>query len=245
LIYFKSKVSDKEIALRKDLNIKLVADMLQSGDPGFDALTAAIGLPDYTGRRVNFPGNIHHTVGYWEASRSESNGAIKEKWLLVGYDENKTIQDLVWASSDAKDIKAYSDATEQKMSGTAAAGFLPPLKATDLDTGTRIDAAQVDALLRTNPANVKDIVKLIGKPNALGVKTFKSGDSLNLSNWSFMKVDVKGEERDYAPPNATEEQRKQIRESTFTVISIEQSRLMVSHTPEGEIKELLWTYPTR
>ena len=178
----------------------------------------------------------------------ESKGAIKEKWLLVGYDENKVIQDLIWVSSDAKDIKAFGEVTEQQMkqmSRTVIAGFLPVLEATGLDTGTKIDVVQVDALLKTNPKNVKDIVKVIGKPSALGIKSFKGDDSLNLSHWSFMKLDVKGQEHNYVPANATEEQRKQMLESTFTVISIEQSRLMVGHTPNGEIKEILWTYPTK
>lgn len=248
LIYFTSKMSGHEIQFKKEISIKQFADSLQLGKSTFDELTSVMGQPDYIGRRVNFPANIYNTVGYWDASQMESKGAIKEKWLLVGYDENKVIQDLIWVSSDAKDIKAFGEVTEQQMkqmSRTVIAGFLPVLEATGLDTGTKIDAVQVDALLKTNPKNVKDVIKVIGKPTALGIKSFKGDNSLNLSHWSFMKLDVKGQEHNYVPSSATEEQRKQMLESTFTVISVEQSRLMIGHTPDGEIKEILWTYPTK
>jgi len=248
IIYFNSKITGKEIPRNNNLNIKAIADSLQLGKSSIDDLIKVLGNSAYNGRRINVPSNIFHSIAYWDASTLQPNGAIKEKWLLVGYDKNRIVQDFIWISSNLEDIKEFGQVSEQQikqMSRTYLAGFVPIMEATGIDTGTKIDPMQVNALIQTNPKNIKDIINVLGKPSALGIKSFEGSESLSMSNWSFSKIKLEGDESNFVPASATEQQRKELAGTKFKVMSLEQSRLMIGHSADGEIKEILWTHPIK
>lgn len=249
LIYFTSKASGPEISFTKTLSVKNLVDSIRLGESTIDAVFASLGQPDYVGKRINYLKNKNNIIAFWDASQIESKGAIKEKWILAGYDESGVVQDLIWVSSSEEDIREFGEISEQQMkqlSRVTVAGFFPVLEPTAMSTGTKIDPVQVDALVKTSPNNVKDIISIIGKPTALGIKSFDGDPSMSLSNWSFSTVEMKGEEHNYIPPMASEEEREQLSEGkTFMVMSVEQSRLIVGHDRDGEIKEILWVRPVQ
>lgn len=245
LIYFYSKATGKPFSRIENLSIKDISSSLLIGKSKYDDLIKLIGAPYYTGRRANFPANINHSVGYWDASQIQNNRAIKEKWLLVGYDNERIIQDIIWVTNKPEDIKEFGSITEQQIQNISrlnTSGFIPVSEVTGMNTGTNIDPVQVDALIRSQPKNIKEIINVLGQPNALGMKNFVENGIVNLSNWSFSTIEVKGREENYIPPNATPELKTRLgsMRSSFIVMKLDQSRLIVSHTANGEIKEILW-----
>jgi len=249
LIYFTSKASGPEISFSKNLSIKKLADTIKLGESKVDAVFSSLGQPDYVGRRINYKKNIDHKIAFWDSSKIETKGAIKEKWILVGYDESGIVQDLIWVSSSDDDIREFGEISEQQMkqlSRMTVAGFIPMLEPTAMNTGTKIDPVQVDALVNKSPQNIKHIIDILGKPTALGIKSFDGDPSMNLSNWSFSTVEMKGRESNYIPPMASEEERKHLSEGkTFMVMSVEQSRLIVGHNSKGEVQEIRWVGPVK
>lgn len=99
LTYFTSKATGPEISLTKSLSIKTLAGKLKLGESRIDDVYKVLGNPDYEGKRVKLKNNINHKIAFWDASQLETKGAIKEKWILVGYDAVGITQDLVWVSS--------------------------------------------------------------------------------------------------------------------------------------------------
>jgi len=249
LIYFTSKASGPEISFTKNLSIKKLADTIKLGESSIDAVFASLGQPDYVGKRINYQKDIYNRIAFWDATQIETKGAMKEKWILVGYDDSGVVQDLIWVSSSEDEIKEFGEISEQQvkqLSRRTMAGFFPILEPTAMSTGTKIDPVQVDALVKTSPRNVKDIIKVIGKPTALGIKSFEGDPSISLSNWSFSVVEMKGEEHNYIPPIASEKEKNKLSEGkTFMVMSIEQSRLIVGHERDGTIKEIFWVRPVK
>ncbi len=247
LIYFRSKRTGTPKVRNKNITIKQVVDSVKLGKSNLNEIITAIGQPEFTGRRVNFSSGIANTVAYWDSSQIQPNGAMKEKWLLVGYDKNSIVQDLIWVSSKPEDIKDFGEITEQQMqqmSRLVIAGVIPMLEPTGLNTGTKIDPVQVDALLKSNPKNIKDVISVIGLPSALGLKILEGSNPVGLANWSFTTVEMKGRESNFIPPEATQEDREKFKDSSFMIMKFEQSRLMIGHSADGEIKEILWTKPT-
>jgi hypothetical protein len=244
LIYFRSNFTGNPKVRNKNIRTKQVIDSIQLGKSTVDDIIKVIGQPEYKGRRANFSSDIVNKVAYWDSSEINPNGAIKEKWLLVGYDKNSIVQDVIWVSSKPEDIKEFGEVTEQQlqqMSRLVVAGFIPMLEPTGMNTGTKIDPTQVDALVKNRPKNIKDVISVLGLPSALGIKIFQGSNPLALSNWSFSSVEIKGRQTNYIPPEATEEQKSKVSEDTFIIMNIDQSRLMIGHTADGEIKEILWT----
>lgn len=246
LIYFRSKSTGTPKARNKNITIKQVVDSIQLGKSNLGEVTKSIGQPEYTGRRANFSSGISNTVAYWDSSEVQPNGAIKEKWLLVGYDKNSIVQDVIWVSSKPDDIKGFGEVSEQQlqqMSRLVIAGVIPMLEPTGLNTGTKIDPVQVDALIKSKPKNIKDVINVIGLPSALGIKILEGSSPVGLANWSFSNVEIKGRESNFIPPEATQEERAKFSDSSFMIMKLDQSRLMIGHTADGEIKEILWTKP--
>lgn len=248
LIYFTAK-PDKEIQLSQNLSIKLVADKIILGKSKIDSVFQVLGPAQYTGRRVGFENGIDHSIAYWDASELQPEGSIKEKWLLIGYGNDRTVQDLIWVSSRPEDVREIGEISEQQLrelSRTTFVGLIPVMEPTAMTTGTKIDTVQVDALIKNSPKNIKEFISVLGSPNALGIKSFSGDEPMGLSNWSFSKVEMKGEERNYIPPNASKEDIDRLQSSgSFMVMSVEQSRLMVGHDADGKIKEIMWLRPGR
>lgn len=248
LIYFVSKSTGKEISLKKDLSIKELASNLVLGKTNIQYVFDTIGSADYTGKRKNYIKNITNTVAFWDSSKSETNGTLKEKWLLIGYDSSGTVQDVMWVSSYPSEISAFGQVAEQQVkqiSKLSFAALFPVRQPTEMSTGTKIDSMQVDALLNTRPENIHDIIAVLGKPTALGVKSFIGDEPMSLSNWSFSKIEMKGSEHNYVPPSASDEEKEAIAKKgkTFMIMKIDQSRLVVGHDESGNIKEILWVRP--
>ncbi|GEM_PF-1570161 len=249
IIYFTSKATGAEISFTKNLSIKTLANNIKLGESNIEAAISVFGQPDYVGKRINFKKNINHKIAYWDASRLETKGAINEKWIMIGYDNSGITQDLIWVSSSSEDINEFGEISTQQikqLSRLTIAGFFPVLEPTAMSTGTKIDPVQVDALIKTSPANINDIIKVLGLPTALGIKSFDGDVPMSLSNWSFSIVEMKGREHNYIPPMASEEEREKLEKGqTFMVMSVEQSRLIVGHDRDGEIKEILWIRPVK
>ena len=247
--YFKSKFSDEETPLNNKLDIKPIADLVIIGHTTIDDLFILLGKPDFYGRRLNVKAGISHTLANWDASKIEGNGVMTERWLLVGYDSNRIVQDLVWVSSLKDDIQDFGSLTDQQVKhlyrfDEAGWGLGIP-KTFSVNTGNKIDATQVDALIRTNPKKIDDIIKVIGKPTSIGLKDFKSDTPVVLSNWTFFKLDFLGSEANFIPSNATEEQRKELSGKVFNIVDTSQTRLMVGHKPDGDVVEILWIHPEK
>lgn len=247
--YFKSKFSDEETPLNNKLDIKPIADAVIIGHTTFDDLVLMLGKPDFYGKRINVKTGITHALANWDASKIEDSGVMTERWLLVGYDNQKVIQDIVWVSSLKEDIQDLGSLSEQQVKhlyryDEAGWGVGIP-KTISVNSGNKIDATQVDAVIRTNPKNVGDIIKVIGNPTSIGFKDFKGDAPVILSNWTYFKFDLLGTESNFIPLGASEEQRKELSGKVFQIVDTSQSRLMVGHKPNGEVVEILWTHPEK
>ncbi|MDP3012786.1 MAG: hypothetical protein Q8M92_01000 [Candidatus Subteraquimicrobiales bacterium] len=188
-------------------------------------------------------------MAFYDASQPQNDGAINEKWILIGYDDQQITQDLIWVSSRQDDITEFGTIEPsqlKQLSRMTVAGFLPVLEPQALSTGTRIDPTQVDALIRTKPGHIKQIRDILGNPSALGIKSFKGDPPMLLSNWSYSNIEMKGTEHSFVPTGASEEQRRELEQApSYMVMHISQSRLMVGHDQEGIIKEIIWLKPFR
>jgi len=247
LLYFTSEISGPKISFKKNLSIKELADKLVIGKSDLEKVFDVLGVPDYKGKRINKCIGLTLNIAYYDSSKLQNEGAVKEKWILVGYDDNHIIQDLVWVSSYPEDIKEFGEIEPQQvkqLSRMTVAGLFPVREPLAIKTGTRIDPVQVDALLRKAPKNVDEIAKVLGQPSAFGIKSFKGDDPMILSNWSYSKVAVKGKEHNFIPPGASDEEREELRRGkSYMVMEITQSRLMVGHDKDGRIHEVIWFKP--
>jgi hypothetical protein len=247
LNYFTSDASGPPRILNKQISIQALANILTLGGTSIRSVYEVLGPPDYEGKRIRFESDKNHKTAVWDASKLGSGGAIKEKWVLIGYDSNEVAQDLLWVSSDEEDIKEFGKISEEKIEGisrTSMAGFFPVLDPRSISAGTKLDVMQVDALMRTSPTNVKHFISVLGQPTALGIKSFDGDEPIIFSNWSFSSAEVLGREHNYIPAGATDEQIAEIHASgSYMIISVDQSRLMVGHDSNGNIKEIIWVRP--
>lgn len=247
ILYFTSRISDQGIPIGKDLATGKLLKELKIGQTRVADIYAYLGNPYYTGKRVDNYNGIYHNIAFYDVSVLANDGAVKEKWILIGYDEKNVVQDLIWVSSSPQDIRELGSIEPQQfkqLSRMTVAGFIPMLEPQSLSTSTKIDPVQVEALLKTKPKKIGDFLKVLGKPTALGIKSFAGEPPMILSNYSFSKVELKGNEHNYIPPSASEEQRKKLSSGeSYMVMDITQSRLMVGHDNEGNIKEIIWVKP--
>lgn len=247
ILYFNSKISGSGIPVGKDLATGNLLKELKVGQSRVEDVYAKLGNPHYTGKRIDNYNGIVHKVAFYDVSVLANDGAVKEKWILIGYDENNIVQDLIWVSSSPKDIGEIGSIEPQQfkqLSRMTVAGFIPMLEPQALSTSTKIDPVQVEALLKTNPKDIKEFTKVLGKPTALGIKSFEGESPMILSNYSFSKVELKGSEHNYIPPSASEDQREKLSKGeSYMVMDITQSRLIVGHDKEGNIKEIIWVRP--
>lgn len=246
VIYFRSKATGPEITFSKPLSIKEIASSVALGLSRVDDVFQALGHPEYEGSRIDFTANVKHRLAFWDASEVQQAGAIKEKWLLIGYDDQRVVQDIIWASSLPEDIQEFGAIEEHKLkqlSRSTVAGFLPVLEPTGMSAGTKIDPVQVDALMKSPPPTVQKVIEVLGRPSALGIKSFKGDTPMLLSNWSFSSLEMKGEEHNFIPPGASQEEMREIMDASYMVMKIDQSRLLVGHSPDGKITEIMWFRP--
>ena len=247
ILYFTSKASDPEIIFNKDLPIKKLVGELELGQSNIQKIYAKLGPPDYTGKRIDKRTGTVHSIAYYDSSQPQDNGVMKEKWILVGYDDQQIVQDLVWVSSDNDDIAELGtiEASQMKrLSRITVSGHFLHLETRAISAGTRIDPIQVDALMRINPTNIKQIRDILGMPTALGIKSFKGDQPMFLSNWSNSQVKVIGVEHNYIPINASEKQRNELENTpSYMIMDISQCRLIVGHDDDGFIKEIIWMAP--
>lgn len=248
VLYYKSKMTGREIKYAKGLDIAKLANFLRIGSSSIDDLVKEAGVPSFEGRRLNFLDKIEHKIYVWDASQAQQNGSIIEKSLLVGFDNNRIIQDVSWMSSKPEDIMALGQISEQQlkqMFRNLPAGFLPMVESTAFDFGNRVDPVQVNGLLASNAKHIDDFIKVLGKPSALGVRSFLGGSAMRLSNWSFSRIEMKGTEGNFIPSGTSEEYRVKLRaqESLYYVMNVQQYRLTIGHSQDGEVKDVLWTYP--
>jgi hypothetical protein len=110
---------------------------------------------------------------------------------------------------------------------------------------TALDAVQVDALLQQQPSTVQSIVDVLGEPTGRGIKSFQEHDPWLVSTWTAMKSEIVGRESTYGPQTPTNQASvaSKPRPTSYVVMSMLQSRLIVAHTADGKIQEIIWFAP--
>jgi hypothetical protein len=249
LLYFTSMATGPKISFDIDFPIKKLSEKLILGKSNISVVCEIMGQPQYKGRWIDKSNKVAHSVFFWDASQIQNNSAIKEKWLLIGFDNQEIVQDLNWVSSMPEDIKDFGEISEQnlkQLTRFTMAGFLPYFEPQSISTSTKIDPIQIDAVLKSNPTNIKTIKDIIGTPTAIGIRSFKNNSPLILSNWSFSKIEMKGYEDNFIPIGASKEEiEKSGQLESYMVMDVTQSRLIVGHNIQGEIKEILWIKPIK
>ena len=233
-LYFLSDSTGPLRVSNTTLPIIDLAKELRLGSSSLDEAIRVLGPPMSTGRRVDTAKGLIHNAAFWDLSQVQKNNkAIVEKWLMLGSDELGIVQDLMWASSIAEEVKEFGDVVAQRYNEFGIlkpAGFIPYYDVQSIGTTTVLDATQVEALLERRPVNVEEFKEVLGSPTALGIKLFKDEGPMILSNWSFSEVKVKGRDTTYA-------------EMPYMVIEFMVGRLLVAHTEDGHVKEILWFKP--
>lgn len=95
ILYFTSKSTDPKITFNKEFPIKTLSEKLILGQSNISVVYEVMGQPQYKGRRIDKNSEVVHNIAFWDASQVQNNGAIKEKWLLIGFDNQDIIQDLI------------------------------------------------------------------------------------------------------------------------------------------------------
>ena len=248
ILYFTSKSTDPEISFSIELPIKPFLEKLVIGQSNINLAYEILGQPQYKGRRIDKDKGILHNLAFWGTSQPQNNASMKEKWILLGVDNQNIIQDIIWVSSYPEDIKAFGEVGEQQLKQVSRLipGFLPYYDPQSISTSTKIDPVQVDALLKTNPTNIKAVKEVLGLPTAIGIKNLMNNSPMILSNWTFSKIDIKGHEDIFIPPGISEEEKERLeQQKSYMVMDVVQSLLLVGHDTNGDIKEIIWVKPVK
>jgi len=244
LIYFNSKKDGPPIKIGREIPIYSVVSSIAVGVSPIEHLYEVLGEPDYSGRRINTGLGLEHSVVYYDGSQVQSDGALKERWLIVGFDSDGVVQDVAWASSFDEDLDATAVLARQTMQTFSRLdwGALGPVwQPTAIATDNPLDPTQVEALIRANPTQVSDFVSVLGRPSAMGLKSFKEHDPWVLSNWSYVRVDLEGRESGFIPPSRRADPAA--KPKSYEVMDFQQARLLVAHTIEGSVTEVIWFAP--
>lgn len=249
LLYFTSLSTGPEISFEMDFPITKLSDKLILGKSNINVVYEIMGQPPYKGRWIDNTNKISHNTVFWDASEAQKDGAIKEKWLLIGFDNQGIVQDLTWVSSIPEDIKAFGEISEQNLKQITrftTVLFLPFFEPQSVSTSTKIDPIQVDAILERNPTNIKAFKDVIGAPTSIGIRSIEGNPPIVLSNWTCSKIEIKGTENNFIPFSAPVEERGKIEQrESYMVMDITQTRLIIGHDSQGEIKEIQWFKPIK
>lgn len=245
LVYFTSRQDGPPVEFGEDLPIKEIAEAIELGKSNANAAYDLLGEPSYRGRRLSPSEGIEHQTLFYDVSEAQTQGAMKERWLIVGIDPSGVVKDLAWVSSYDGDLESASEVepqTLQTFSRLDQAGMLAYWQPSSIATDTQLDPVRVHALLRTQPPHIDAFVEALGKPNARGFKYFAEQEPWVLSNWSSMSIDVGERQSRYVPPSLRDDPES--KPKSYMVMDVEQARLMVAHTQEGEVKEVIWFAPS-
>ncbi len=244
VIQMHRKLEDGELEYGKAIPIKTVVDTIVIGKSNIDSLYAALAQPTSRGKRISSTDKIDHDLAYWDASKIQDDKAIVEKWLLVGFDSNKIIQDVIWVSSVPEDIKEYGEISDNNFKKSNFPSLFTYSGNPTIENVSKIDAFYVDALIKSKAQNVSDFILKFGLPTAIGLKSFEGEQPLNLSNWTYSKMKISGKTENFIPPNANSlDAANGLVGATFMNMDIKQSRLIVGHDDKGVIKEIFWVHP--
>jgi hypothetical protein len=247
VLYYLSSAKGPAIKFDQDIPVKKIAGRLKPETTKIEEIEELLGPPAYQGRWLSATAGTNHRVAYYDSSVVEGDGRIKEKFLLLGYDDNRTVQDVVWVSSFPGDIQDFGEISIQKatqISRTQIVAFFPVDQPLEAETGPKLDPVMIESLLSKQPSNVAKIKEILGKPTAVGIKTFRGEVPLIISSWSQANIKVVGQEKRFVPPSATEEERKDAESSqSYYVMQVNQTRLMVGHDHSGTIREIVWFRP--
>ena len=247
VIYYSTDGVQK-ISGDKEIPINKIIDEIIIGESSIDKAYEILGQPDFRGIRFQFHKGINHKILFYDASEIPDDGSIKEKWLLIGYDDFSIIQDIIWVSSEQKDIKSFGEISPQQLmqiSRMDQADFgIVYAKPESFSTNTKMDAVQIEALLRTAPSNISDITDVLGKPTAYGIKSLKGDIPVILAHYSHMSLEITGREEKYIAANADEETRNEhATNKKYYVMDAKQTFLMIGHDIKGNIQEIIWIKP--
>jgi len=245
LTYFASKFDGPKIPMGGELPIDDIAAVVEVGLTRIGQLETTLGEPSYRGRRFSATTGVEHELAFFDFSASGSSEVYLERWLLVGFDHDEVVRDLIWASSYKSDIASLGDVEPvraRKMTRMDAS-FPFPLWATEsISTSTRLDRVQVEALIESAPSTVGEYVVTLGKPTALGFKVLEDEDPLLLSQWTYLVTKHEGNEDGPRLP-LVEGEDPESNLVNYMVMHVEMTRLMIAHTPDGSVKEVIWFRP--
>lgn len=244
IVFVRSRFDGPEIKIGGVLPVAKVADHVTLGQTSIAQLEELLGTPSYRGSRFNAASGVRHSLSFFEASKAESSGLLRERWLLAGHDESGVVQDLLWASSFPEDMKSLGEVAPQSLMAMTKLDVsfpLPVVRADSVSSSTKIDPVQVEAIIRTAPTSIDGYIDVLGKPTAVGFKAFSEHEPWLLSHWSYMQSEYLGNEK--LPPMEPSADGREARPKSFMVLDIQTTRLMVAHTPDGAVREVIWLRP--
>jgi len=241
ILYARSSRSDPAVPMRGHLPVVALASNLTLGTSSIDDAVRLLGYRAFGGRRVDNKNKVEHDILWYNHSESPlSSGRMKERVVMLGYDKEEIVQDLMWFSSFPEDMKNLGEIDALQFNELSKLSFNLWINYELLGFTTdasAVDAVRVYALLRSQPKKLDTIVEVLGLPTARGMKCFKFQEPLLLAAWASIKSEMMGRELISTPdPRAPNGQRT----TSFSVISMPQNRLIVSHTPNGDIVEIMW-----
>lgn len=242
VFYARSSQSDPAIRIRGPLPIVALANQLTLGVSHIEDVVEVLGHSAFRGRRINKSSGIQHDIVWYDRSEPPSSfGPLKERFVLLGYDQDRVVQDLMWISSFPEDSKGLGTVNELRFNQFSKLdlGSWTGWQLTAFSTD-RIDTMQVDALLRSTPQKIEEFVEVLGPPTARGIKSFQEHEPLLVAAWSSIKSELLGRES-YAMPDQYAPNGQRI--VSYVVNDMPQSRLIVAHRADGQIEEIMWFAP--
>lgn len=241
MIYANALVDGEKVEFGAEYPIRLLAEKISVGETSIAIIFETFGRPPFIGRRYNREHGIEHNVAMYDASESGNNKPTIEKWMLVGYDRNGIIQDLVWMSSDQTEIGALGQVEQQKMRMLSGLGLDDTFVKATVSGDTIVDPVQVDALLSTNPRRLSEITDVLGNPTAIGFKNFKEHEPMVFASYRTDFLEVVGTVNGYVPPS--QRNKSGIKPQTFHQVKQENTLLWVGSDINGNILEIAWLKP--
>ncbi len=251
LLIVQSRFDGPRIRTRDTIRVSEAAAVIQMDQSTTEDLVEALGEPEYQGRRYNRSSKVDHRLLFYDGSRTGSRDTIGIQWLFVGYSEHdQVLRDVLWVSSNSDDFEELQELQSARLRATTKPDFDYPFsvnRVESMSTSLRIDPAQIEAVLRTDPGQLKDFVDVIGPPLARGAKSFAEGEPLQISLWISEEAEVLGNE--YGPPmeEPTPRNSPGLRtpppQKSYVVMRPKHTLLLLAHSEEGDIHEVVWIKP--
>ena len=222
-IYWTSNPKVSSISINARKPIQYLASLVATDAMMVPDVEKLLGVAPYTGFIQTPNAQEQRSLLFYDSSKVGKNDTVAENLLLIGFDQSQRATDVLWQSSDPKEVEAMGAI------GFAYMGRRGDQKA---EVGNRIDPAKIDALLVTDPKDIADFELALGMPTSRGYKKFMNEDKLLVSSWAHQKMSFVGKQ-----PGTSNKQK------SYLTLDLALSRLMVAYRPDGEVVEVMWIKP--